>query len=138
MTAPSLIPVSEIANELSSLVQKGEKKSLTLQLQPETLGKVKVTLDMLNSQVTAKIEVENEAAKQAVQTNLEHLKEAIHNQGVQLHSVFVSLTNEEPKQQRAPEIKKRSNHISNEKKVEEQSESKTLKKLGYNTYEYLA
>jgi flagellar hook-length control protein FliK len=132
------IPVSEIANEISSLIQKGEKKSLTLQLEPDTLGKVKVTLDMFNKQVTARIEVDNEAAKQAVQNNLGHLKEAIHNQGIQLNSVFVSLSNEEQKQQRTPEVRKRSNNLSSEKKVEEQIEPKTLKKLGYNTYEYLA
>jgi len=111
------------------LIQKGEKKSLTLQLQPETLGKVKVVLDMVNKQVTARIEVDNETAKQAVLNNIEHLKEAIHNQGVQLNSVFVSLSNEDHKQQRTQEIKKKSNHISSEKKIEEQSESKTLKKM---------
>jgi flagellar hook-length control protein FliK len=132
------VPVSEIANEISSLIQKGEKKSLTLQLYPETLGKIKVTLDMFNKQVTARIEVENEAAKQAVQTNIEHLKESIHNQGVQINSVFVSLSNEDNKQQRTSEVKRKSTHISNDKKIDEPVESKTVKKMGYNTYEYLA
>ncbi|MDP2038832.1 MAG: flagellar hook-length control protein FliK, partial [Ignavibacteria bacterium] len=80
----------EIMPEFSKLILQGEKQTMTLQLTPENLGKVKLTVDIIENQIVTKIEVENEQVKQFVQSNIEQLKQNMQSAGIPLTNVNVS------------------------------------------------
>ncbi|MBI1938182.1 MAG: flagellar hook-length control protein FliK [Ignavibacteriales bacterium] len=133
-----VIKTDELAVEINKYLQSNEKQSITFQLTPENLGKVKLMVDYADSQLHASIEVENEQVKQFVQSNIEQLKNNLQSSGVQISNINVSISNEQRDQKNfAP--KKRNLADADEIKVnEKKSSSETQKKMGYNTYEYLA
>ena len=134
------IKSDEVIKELKTLIQSGEHKTMILKIMPENLGKMKVMLDLTdNKQVQANIEVENESVKQLIMSNVENLKQAISQSGLQLGGFSVSLSNPEQKMKREFEQKKKEQGGIADIKVEKtKSEEIKEKKLGYNTYEYLA
>ncbi len=132
-----IIKATEIVNEFSKVIQAGEKQSLTFQLTPENLGKVKLVVDLVENQISTRIEVENENIKQFIQSNIEQLKQNLHSSGIQLNQLNISLADSEQKSAKAFSRKKQNEKISKIK--EEDLEANPSKKtMGYNTYEYLA
>jgi flagellar hook-length control protein FliK len=92
-----------------------------------------------NHHVQANIEVENESVKQLIMTNVETLKQSITQSGIQLGGFSVSLNNPEGKMKREYEQKKKEQGGQQNMKVDKVvTEEIKEKKLGYNTYEYLA
>lgn len=71
-----------------------EKSTLTVKLQPEELGNMKIQLEMVEGIVKGTIVVENEAAKQAVQNHLQEMKNQIKNQEISLESLEVNVESE--------------------------------------------
>ncbi len=133
------IKPSEIIKEISNFIQKGEHKSVVLNLSPENLGKVKVIVDMVDKTLHANIEVENESVKQTVQTNVEQLKSALMQSGITLAGLTISLNNTDDKNNKASESKRKTSSSSNEEIKTEVKITNTIpKKMGYNTYEFLA
>ncbi len=78
------IKPSQIINEISSFIKKGEVKTLVFKLTPENLGKVRVEVNMIDKAVHANIEVENEAVKQTVQSNFNQLRTSLVQSGIRL------------------------------------------------------
>ncbi|MBI3124907.1 MAG: flagellar hook-length control protein FliK [Ignavibacteriales bacterium] len=128
----------EIMPECSKLILQGEKQTMTLQLTPENLGKVKLTVDMIENQIVTKIEVENEQVKQFVQSNIEQLKQNMQSAGVPLTNVNVSLADDQRNQKVFTQKKKSLSRDEKEDVIEETKMNVSKKKMGYNTYEFTA
>lgn len=130
----------EIISEFSRFIQQGEKQSISFQLTPENLGKVKLVVDLVDDIITTKIEVENEQIKQFIQSNIEQLKNNLQSSGIQLTNINISLADYSQKQNQKiiNEKKKYNSRIENEENLKTEKEPKIKKNLGYNTYEYLA
>ena len=74
---------------------------MVLKIMPETLGKMKIMLDITeHKQVQANIEVENEAVKQLLLSNADTLKNAITQSGIQLGGFNISLSGSEQRMKR--------------------------------------
>ncbi|KAF0142401.1 MAG: hypothetical protein FD122_755 [Stygiobacter sp.] len=132
------IKQQEIMPEFSKLILQGEKQTMTLQLTPENLGKVKLTVDMIENQIVTKIEVENEQVKQFVQSNIEQLKQNMQSAGVPLTNVNVSLADDQRNQKVFTQKKKSLSRDEKEDVIEETKMNVSKKKMGYNTYEFTA
>jgi|GEM_PF-5771762 len=130
--------ISEVLNEIKSLITSGNVKSAILQLKPVSLGKVKVTMDVADNVVHAHVEVENESVKQVIQNNVNDLKQSLNLNGMQLNSFTVNVSSGEQKPNKFFSQKKSSNTNSSKIGTVEEQESIMTKSLGYNTYEFLA
>ena len=128
----------ELTKEISKLFESGTSQKVVLKLLPEALGKVRLTLEVGGEIIHAKAEVENESVKQILQTNTETLKQTLSQNGLQLASFNVSLAGSDDKQQKANGQKKRTNNFGSKSKTEKLVLPEATRKLGYNTYEYLA
>ena len=64
---------------------------LEMQLHPESLGTVKIQLASQGGEVTAQFQVQNEAVKAVIESQLVELKEALKNQGITVEAVEVSV-----------------------------------------------
>ena len=128
----------ELSKEISKIIESGTSQKVVLRLLPEALGKVKLTLEVGGEIIHAKAEVENESVRQIIQTNTETLKQTLSQNGLQLASFNVSLAGSDEKQQKAHGQKKRSNSFASKTKIEKSVLPEAARKLGYNTYEYLA
>ncbi|MDQ7817309.1 MAG: flagellar hook-length control protein FliK [Melioribacteraceae bacterium] len=129
---------SEVVSEINKYLLSNEKQSVTFQLTPKNLGTVKLIVDYVDNQLSANIEVENEQVKQTVQSNLDQLRNTLQNNGIQLSNINVSLSNGEPKAQKQFSQKRKNFGGSSELKVGQKNDLSGKKKMGYNTYEYLA
>ena len=134
-----LINANQIGDELSKYISSGNKQSITFQLSPENLGKLTLSIDYIENQLRANIEVENEQVKQLIQNNIEQLKNSLQSSGIQLNDVNVSLGNYEQKSLRNSNVRKKSysKTYGKEIKVENSKAPSTKKLMGYNTYDYL-
>lgn len=112
--------------------------SVEIKLAPEELGRIKILLDTNDNNVSAKIEVNSEQTKVIVVNNLPQLKETLTQQGVNLNNVNVTVTSEEHKGSEQTKQKSKRRSQENNTKIENADEKKTVRHLGYNTYEYLA
>lgn len=87
--------VREIADQLLERVRvvvSPETTSLEIQLTPEHLGKVGLTLSEQDGVLKARFFTENELAKQAIESNLVQFKEALSEQGLRVESIEVMVS----------------------------------------------
>jgi flagellar hook-length control protein FliK len=129
----------EIIKEIKSFIEQGTKSSMTLNIEPENLGSVKISLDMTQNIVQARINVDNESVKQYVQTNLESLKQSLNQSGVNLGNIQVNVSSSDQKQQKnVSPFKRRMSGKTENISYDEVEETANKKILGYNSYDYLA
>ncbi len=129
----------EVLKEVTKFISKQEKGTLSFDIKPEQLGKMKITLDTADHVLRAKIEVDSEQARQLIERNLDKLHQELADNGIELNSLNISLSN--PKQQKEDREKMNNNNNSqteNLGQVGETEEEEQKKTLGYNTYEYIA
>ncbi|MCR4721081.1 MAG: flagellar hook-length control protein FliK [Lachnospiraceae bacterium] len=69
-----------------------DKTSIELSLSPQSLGKISLMITSKDGTLTAKISTENEVTKQAIESQLEMLKETIAQQGVRVEAIEVSVS----------------------------------------------
>jgi len=132
------IKAFELNKEVTKILESGSTQKVVLKLLPESLGKVKVTLEVGGDVIHAKAEVENESVKQMLQTNTETLKQSLTENGLQLASFNVSLAASGEKHQKANGQKKKPAAAQLKGKIEKSVNEDAVKSYGYNTYEYLA
>ena len=134
------IDSSEIVKEISKLASDKDQKNIVLKLVPETLGKVKISLDISNNIIHAHAEVENEAAKSLMLNNIENLKQALVQQGLQLNSLNISLSNNHEQKSNRSYLSKRKSTYTEAQigEIDEKEHLNVSKHFGYNTYEFLA
>lgn len=133
-----LIKSNEIVKEINKILVRPETQSMTFQITPDELGKIKLVIDLIENRVSAKIEVESEQVRQIVQNNIEQLKSSIQSSGVQVSSLNVSLNYHEQKANKNPNSKKKNAENENNFEIEDAKEDNSRKKMGYSTVEFLA
>jgi flagellar hook-length control protein FliK len=69
--------------------------SLEIQLEPESLGKVSLTVASKSGSVTAQLMVQNEVAKEAIESQISTLKETMNNQGIKIEAIEVTVASRE-------------------------------------------
>lgn len=134
--AARTVKAAEVMKEISKFIQQGDKSSITLKIDPENLGTVKIALDLADKVVHANIEVENEAARKLMENNLNQLYNSLSQNGVQLNSINISLANSEHKQGKLPNQKRRA-FTGDGDKDQDDIDALRQKQMGYNTYDYL-
>lgn len=68
-----------------------DKTSIELSLSPQSLGKISLYITSRDGNLTARIATENEVTKQALESQLEMLKETIAEQGIKVEAIEVSV-----------------------------------------------
>jgi hypothetical protein len=139
--ADRAVKQAELIKEISKFIEKRDRNSLTVKVEPEALGKVRITVETIKNALTTRIEVETEAAKQLVERNIHQLTQQAAQSGTPIQSVQVSVGGEGKPFAKQTSDKKRDGGSSEsddggEERVEE--EPRAERKLGYNTYEYTA
>lgn len=129
---------SKITDEINDLIISDKKDKAVISLEPATLGKIKIALEIIENKVTARLEVENQAAKEMLQNQVDFLRENINNNGVQISSVSISLQQQEQKNSKANKEKRKENNVEKNEVSEKSNQENNTKSLGYNTYEFLA
>jgi flagellar hook-length control protein FliK len=129
----------EVLKEVVKFISKQEKGSLSFDIKPEQLGKMKITLDSADHVLRAKIEVDTEQARQLIERNLDKLHQELADNGIELNSLNISLSNPKQKKEDGETMNNNNNNqTQNLGQVGETEEKEQKKTLGYNTYEYIA
>ena len=77
------------------LYAKADTTSLEIQLEPETLGKVGITVTSKAGTITAQLVVQNEVAKEAIESQMTTLKESFASQDIKVDAVEVTIASKE-------------------------------------------
>lgn len=78
-----------------SISNTTEESAIELQLTPESLGRMYINVSQKNSEISARIAVSNEAVKEALQTQMVNLKEALNNSGIRVNEVKITVASHE-------------------------------------------
>jgi flagellar hook-length control protein FliK len=76
----------------AKLILSGDKSEMLMQLKPESLGKVTLKIVTEQGLVNAKFTVENEEAKQALEANMQALKDELSKQGLSVRDCEVEVS----------------------------------------------
>lgn len=88
--------VRDIANQIIEeikIVIKPSQTSMELQLNPEHLGKVQLTLTSREGLMTAQFTTQTQMAKEAIESQMQVLKQNLENQGVRVEAIEVNVSN---------------------------------------------
>lgn len=88
--------VRDIANQIIEeikVVIKPSQTSMELQLNPEHLGKVQLTLTSKEGLMTAQFTTQTQMAKEAIESQMQVLKQNLENQGVRVEAIEVNVSN---------------------------------------------
>lgn len=122
---------------------------MSIQLSPEHLGNVRVSLEMKDGNLAARISVENDSVRQQVEAGLAVLRDSLENQGIKLQGLEVSVdqrqsslfnpdgSNSESFFHRNGRGAQRDGNAPQAAPLETAPESDTGRRLGYNTMEYI-
>ena len=86
--------LKEIVNQIVDrikIIVKPEQTSMELQLNPEELGKVNLTIQSKNGVMTAQFVVQNEMSKEAIESQMSTLKETLNQQGIKVDAIDVTV-----------------------------------------------
>lgn len=86
--------IKQITDDIR-LYAKADTTSLEIQLEPETLGKVGITVTSKAGTVTAQLVVQNEVAKEAIESQIATLKESFASQDIKVDAVEVTIASKE-------------------------------------------
>lgn len=85
----------DIANQIIDRIRISvttDQKSMELQLNPENLGKVNLTVQSKNGVMTAQFVVQNEICKEAIESQMNTLKETLSSQGIKVEAIEVTVS----------------------------------------------
>ncbi len=86
--------IREIANQIIERIRvtiRPEQSSMELQLNPENLGKVNLSVQSKNGVMTAQFVVQNEISKEAIESQLQTLKDTLDQQGIKVEAIEVTV-----------------------------------------------
>lgn len=86
--------IKQVVNNAKILITNN-KKEMTINLNPEHLGKLTLKVVSENGSLSAKILTENDTVKQAIESNMDSLKESLKNQGLEISQFSVSVGQEQ-------------------------------------------
>lgn len=84
--------VNQIVEQIKVVIKPGVT-SMEFQLNPESLGKVHLTVTAKEGIMTAQFAVQNEAAKEAIQSQMQVLRESLEQQGLKVDAIEVTVSN---------------------------------------------
>lgn len=82
--------MNQITQKLNTAVRSGINE-VKIQLRPESLGEVNLKIRIEGDVVMARIQVESQQVKQIVESNMQHLKDALAQQNLQAGSLEVNV-----------------------------------------------
>lgn len=83
--------VDQIVEQIKIAIRP-ESTSMELQLNPESLGRVDLTVASKNGVLTASFTAENQIAKEAIESQIQVLKDNLNNQGVKVEAIEVNVS----------------------------------------------
>lgn len=86
--------IKQITDDIR-LYAKADTTSLEIQLEPETFGKVGITVTSKAGTITAQLVVQNEVAKEAIESQMATLKESFASQDIKVDAVEVTIASKE-------------------------------------------
>ncbi len=141
--------LDQIAKKMSAVGHKNGDE-ISIQLTPEHLGKVRVSLEMRDGSMAARISVESEDVKKQVEAGLSSLRDSLENQGIKLQGLEVSVDQRRsslfnPDGSNSESFFQRNgrgaqagvNGTPEAAPFETAPESDTGRRMGYNTMEYI-
>ncbi len=87
--------VREIANQIMEQIKitiRPEQTNMELQLNPEHLGRVHLTITEKEGMMTAQFTTQTEIAKEAIESQMTALKESLQNQGIKVEAIEVTVS----------------------------------------------
>jgi flagellar hook-length control protein FliK len=117
-----LVQVQQIRDIVNQVVEqikvviKPEQTSMEMNLNPESLGKVNLVVAQKDGMLTAQFTVQNEVAKEALESQMQVLKENFNVQGLKVDAVEVTVSNLPFSQDNMPEESKEQHQSSSKKK----------------------
>lgn len=82
--------VKQVVNKVDFLTENG-KSEMTIELKPESLGKLSLKVSTEGGIVVAKFTAETDQVKQILETNMQILKDALEKQGISVQGFSVSV-----------------------------------------------
>ena len=90
---------------------------MEIQLNPEKLGKVNLSVVSKNGQMTASFVTESEMAKNALESQMQQLKDTLQNQGLKVDAIEVSVSDFKFEQSSNMNEEQQRQHSANKKKA---------------------
>ncbi len=87
--------VREIANQIMEHIKitiRPEQTNMELQLNPEHLGRVNLTITEKEGMMTAQFTTQTEVAKEAIESQMSVLRESLQNQGIKVEAIEVTVS----------------------------------------------
>ncbi len=87
--------IREIANQIMEqikIVIRPEQTNMELQLNPEHLGRVHLTITEKEGMMTAQFTTQTEIAKEAIESQVAALRESLQNQGIKVEAIEVTVS----------------------------------------------
>ncbi|MFH0734143.1 MAG: flagellar hook-length control protein FliK [bacterium] len=132
------VKLAEIVKEVSRYLEKQEKGNLVINIEPENLGKIKISVEIQDKVVRANITVENETVKTMLESKLGDLQSNLNKNGGHSNLVNISLQENEQKNAKNNSSRRKNNGEDKNVSAVEEVDENVTKSMGYNTYEYLA
>lgn len=134
-----IIKSIEVIKEITKFISQKENGTFSFKIEPEHLGKMKITIDTIDKLLKATIEVDNDQSKQLIERNINKLHSQLTQNGVELNSLNISLKYSKNNKNDSEVFNNNKNQTNNNSQVGETEETpKQKKSLGYNTYEFIA
>lgn len=83
--------VNQIVEQIKVIV-KPDMTSMTMQLNPEHLGKLELSVQAQNGVLTAQFVVQNEVVKEALESQIHLLKENLNQQGLKVEEIEITVS----------------------------------------------
>lgn len=86
--------VREIANQIMEQIKitiRPDQTNMELQLNPEHLGRVNLTITEKEGRMTAQFTTQTEIAKEAIESQMAALRESLQNQGIKVENIEVTV-----------------------------------------------
>ena len=83
--------VDQIVEKIKVAIKPGNT-SMELQLNPESLGRVNLTVASKNGVLTASFTAENQISKEAIESQVQMLKDNLNNQGIKVEAIEVNVS----------------------------------------------
>lgn len=90
--AAQLRDIADQIMEQIKIVIKPDQTNMELQLNPEHLGRVHLTITEKEGMMTAQFTTQSEVAKEAIESQMAALRESLQNQGIKVESIEVTVS----------------------------------------------
>lgn len=94
----NLVRVTELRDIANQIIERikvsiqPDQTSMEIQLNPENLGKVNLSVQSKNGVMTAQFIVQNEMSKEAIESQLHTLRETLNQQGIKVEAIEVTVS----------------------------------------------